>query len=427
MMDEIIEGYCCQGEWKTAANGDYIFAHKDGREFFLKRFQEPKYPEEGLSADFRDKKIKRCEQFSQERRKIIVALQQVSQGNGNILTPQEFFLNKPYYYQASLKSTQQEATISQIVKLPEEKRMLLIKTLCMDLMKIHSVKIVHGDLKPENILISRSQNGELICKLIDFDDSYFSQKPPLPADTMGTEEYWSPELAEYKVTEDTSLASNITCQSDIFALGLILHEYCTGKMPDTPGGGNAYEYVYEGGILTADKSIKSEKLQSLINSMLLYDPDKRPTSKQIVEQLTGMKKNYYIVDVESTQGGLALVNGKPFLKVTQEDALKFSAEPSKGYRFAYWEYNGIRKEDPVIQIRAVEDLSVKAFFEKIAEEEANDFASLIPLEDDKIKVVFLDNTTRVIDKSTAKYSDGFKEESKCGIGHAMNAIMKIHA
>lgn len=46
----------------------------------------------------------------------------------------------------------------------------------------------------------------------------------------------------------------------------------------------------------------------------------------------------------------------------------------------------IRKEDPVIQIRAVEDLSVKAFFEKIAEEEANDFASLIPLEDDKIKV-----------------------------------------
>ena len=402
MMDEIIEGYCCQGEWKTAANGDYIFAHKDGREFFLKRFQEPKYPEEGLSADFRDKKIKRCEQFSQERRKIIVALQQVSQGNGNILTPQEFFLNKPYYYQASLKSTQQEATISQIVKLPEEKRMLLIKTLCMDLMKIHSVKIVHGDLKPENILISRSQNGELICKLIDFDDSYFSQKPPLPADTMGTEEYWSPELAEYKVTEATSLASNITCQSDIFALGLILHEYCTGKMPDTPGGGNAYEYVYEGGILTADKSIKSEKLQSLINSMLLYDPDKRPTSKQIVEQLTGMKKNYYIVDVESTQGGLALVNGKPFLKVTQEDALKFSAEPSKGYRFAYWEYNGIRKEDPVIQIRAVEDLSVKAFFEKIAEEEANDFASLIPLEDDKIKVVFLDNTTQVIDKATAK-------------------------
>lgn len=402
MMDEIIEGYCCQGEWKTAANGDYIFAHKDGREFFLKRFQEPKYPEEGLSADFRDKKIKRCEQFSQERRKIIVALQQVSQGNGNILTPQEFFLNKPYYYQASLKSTQQEATISQIVKLPEEKRMLLIKTLCMDLMKIHSVKIVHGDLKPENILISRSQNGELICKLIDFDDSYFSQKPPLPADTMGTEEYWSPELAEYKVTEDTSLASNITCQSDIFALGLILHEYCTGKMPDTPGGGNAYEYVYEGGILTADKSIKSEKLQSLINSMLLYDPDKRPTSKQIVEQLTGMKKNYYIVDVESTQGGLALVNGKPFLKVTQEDALKFSAEPSKGYRFAYWEYNGIRKEDPVIQIRAVEDLSVKAFFEKIAEEEANDFASLIPLENDKIKVVFLDNTTQVIDTATAK-------------------------
>lgn len=402
MMDEIIEGYCCQGEWKTAANGDYIFAQKDGREFFLKRFQEPKYPEEGLSSDFRDKKIKRCEQFSQERRKIIVALQQVSQGNGNIMTPQEFFLNKPYYYQASLKSTQQEATISQIVKLTEEKRMLLIKTLCMDLMKIHSVKIVHGDLKPENILISRSQNGELICKLIDFDDSYFSQKPPLPADTMGTEEYWSPELAEYKVTEDTSLASNITCQSDIFALGLILHEYCTGKMPDTHGGGNAYEYVYEGGILTADKSIKSEKLRSLINSMLLYDPDKRPTSKQIVEQLTGMKKNYYIVDVESTQGGLALVNGKPFLKVTQEDALKFSAEPSKGYRFAYWEYNGIRKEDPVIQIRAVEDLSVKAFFEKIAEEEANDFASLIPLEDDKIKVVFLDNTTQVIDKATAK-------------------------
>ncbi len=402
MMDEIIEGYCCQGEWKTAANGDYIFAQKDGREFFLKRFQEPKYPEEGLSSDFRDKKIKRCEQFSQERRKIIVALQQVSQGNGNIMTPQEFFLNKPYYYQASLKSTQQEATISQIVKLTEEKRMLLIKTLCMDLMKIHSVKIVHGDLKPENILISRSQNGELICKLIDFDDSYFSQKPPLPADTMGTEEYWSPELAEYKVTEDTSLAFNITCQSDIFALGLILHEYCTGKMPDTPGGGNAYEYVYEGGILTADKSIKSEKLRSLINSMLLYDPDKRPTSKQIVEQLTGMKKNYYIVDVESTQGGLALVNGKPFLKVTQEDALKFSAEPSKGYRFAYWEYNGIRKEDPVIQIRAVEDLSVKAFFEKIAEEEANDFASLIPLEDDKIKVVFLDNTTQVIDKATAK-------------------------
>lgn len=401
-MDEIIEGYCCQGEWKTAANGDYIFAQKDGKEFFLKRFQEPKYPEESLSAEFRDKKIQRCEQFSRERRKIIVALQQVSMGNGNILTPQEFFLSKPYYYQASLKSTEREATLSQIVNLSEEKRMLLIKTLCMDLMKIHSVNIVHGDLKPENILISRSKNGELICKLIDFDDSYFSQNPPLPADTMGTEEYWSPELAEYKVTEDTSLASNITCQSDIFALGLILHEYCTGKMPDTHGGGNAYEYVYEGGILTADKSIKSEKLRNLINSMLLYDPGKRPTSKQIIEQLTGIQKKYYVVDVESTQGGIALVNGKPFLKAMPNDVLKFSAEPSRGYRFLYWKYSDIQNTDAIVQINATEDLSVKAFFERVDEGEANDFANFIPLENDKIKVVFLDNTTQVIDKATAK-------------------------
>lgn len=402
MMAEIIEGYHCQGNWQTAANGDYIFAQKNGREFFLKRFQEPKYPEESLSEEFRDKKIQRCEQFSRERRKIIVALQKVSMGNGNILTPQEFFLSKPYYYQASLKSSEQEATISEIVKLPEEKRMLLIKTLCMDLMKIHSVKIVHGDLKPDNILISRSKSGELICKLIDFDDSYFSQHPPLPGDTMGTEEYWSPELAEYKVTEDVSLASKITCQSDVFALGLILHEYCTGKLPDTHGGGNAYEYVYEGGILTADKSIKSEKLRKLINSMLLFEPSERPTSQEIVEQLTGIQKNYYIVDVESTQGGIALVNEKPFLKVTEKDILNFSAEPIKGYRFLYWECNGIQKEETAFRTRATQDLSVKAFFEKIEESEDDDFVMLIPLENDKLEAVFPDNTTQILDTATAK-------------------------
>lgn len=85
---------------------------------------------------------------------------------------------------------------------------------------LHAHGVVHGDLKPENILIN--EHGQV--KVIDFGIATVlsDDKQEMPARFLGTPIYMSPELGIDR--------SNLSFQSDIFALGIIAYELAIGKI-----------------------------------------------------------------------------------------------------------------------------------------------------------------------------------------------------
>ena len=96
------------------------------------------------------------------------------------------------------------------------------------LAEAHKLGIVHRDLKPQNIMIDKEGNA----KIMDFGIARSLQTQGLTGENaiIGTPEYMSPEQVEGRGTDP---------RSDIYALGAILFEMLTGRVPfesDTPLG-----------------------------------------------------------------------------------------------------------------------------------------------------------------------------------------------
>jgi serine/threonine protein kinase len=87
---------------------------------------------------------------------------------------------------------------------------------------LHDEDTIHLDLKPDNILIS--DTGEL--KLIDFGLAHHSKYPDLLAEEMRKGVGSAPYIAPEQV-----LGIRNDWRSDIFAIGVILYEMLTGKLP----------------------------------------------------------------------------------------------------------------------------------------------------------------------------------------------------
>jgi eukaryotic-like serine/threonine-protein kinase len=89
---------------------------------------------------------------------------------------------------------------------------------------IHENGVVHRDLKPENVMVDSQDN----VKLIDFGIAGDSAARRLTyaniTATLGTPNYISPEQVKGKRGDG---------RSDIFAVGVMLYEMLTGKMPFT--------------------------------------------------------------------------------------------------------------------------------------------------------------------------------------------------
>jgi serine/threonine protein kinase len=93
----------------------------------------------------------------------------------------------------------------------------------------HGLGIVHRDLKPENIFLARRPNGGHIVKVLDFgiskhvEHSNLSPSITQASSTLGSPHYMSPEQVR--------AAKCVDERADIWAIGVILYELVSGRLP----------------------------------------------------------------------------------------------------------------------------------------------------------------------------------------------------
>lgn len=285
--NENIGGYIILQDFIVAGGMSKIsFAQKGGVEYFIKEFLSPKYPIDGSpgSPTTIARKRKRCDEFELHHKKLNEAIGSKCAFGGNLVYAVDFFRYRTSYYKVTEKIDVASLSIMDISKLPLKKILIILKTVTHSLKILHDLNIVHGDLKPDNILIKKTKTGGYTTKLIDFDNSYFSQQPPQDKEeVVGTPEYYSPELAFYiKDGETEEDRKSLTIQSDIFALGLIFCEFLTGRKVIYP---EKYTYLWEA--VNAKEELlfkggaKTKKLNELLRLMLSHTPNDRPTIAEV--------------------------------------------------------------------------------------------------------------------------------------------------
>lgn len=102
----------------------------------------------------------------------------------------------------------------------------ILKGILSGLTELHRNRIIHRDIKPANILLKKEEDGSLTAKVADFgisktfsSDNTHSQLSGI----IGTYEYMSPEQL---ITH-----GNISPQSDIWAIGVLMYQLFTGVPP----------------------------------------------------------------------------------------------------------------------------------------------------------------------------------------------------
>jgi serine/threonine-protein kinase len=113
-------------------------------------------------------------------------------------------------------------------RLAPERFLPILAQVCDGLGAVHAAGFVHRDLKPENIcLVSRDDRRDVV-KLLDFGlVKALRADVVLPTATregtfMGSPAYTSPEQAQGQPVDH---------RTDIYAIGIMLHELVTGQLP----------------------------------------------------------------------------------------------------------------------------------------------------------------------------------------------------
>ncbi len=158
----------------------------------------------------------------------------------------------------------------------------ITEAVCSGLEAAHKLGVVHRDLKPANILLAT--DGAI--KLMDFGLA----KPKQGDDdltqsgaTVGSFRYMAPEQI---------LNQPIDARTDLYALGILMYQMTTGKLPFNASaeGGGEFEIMEKQVRYNPEPPHKlnptlSPAMSDLIMALLAKDPDERPASCESVHKM----------------------------------------------------------------------------------------------------------------------------------------------
>lgn len=179
----------------------------------------------------------------------------------------------PYFVMPYIKSVALETVLPRTDVNLSRKLDILIQ-LCSALAYAHRNGIVHRDLKPANVLVDYDGRAYLM----DFGIAgYFTankgNKQSTTEMVMGTDAYMAPEQREG--------ISNTSHLSDIYSLGVLIHEFIYGV---TPVQATRLTYQMFESNPTVGKFTLSNKISTLIEQCIQPMPAQRPVSVELIRQ-----------------------------------------------------------------------------------------------------------------------------------------------
>ena len=172
--------------------------------------------------------------------------------------------------------------------------------ICLALKHVHDRKVLHRDLKCQNIFLTKTN----IIKLGDFGIARVLSSTRENARTMvGTPYYLSPEIINGKA---------YSFKSDIWSLGVVLYELCALKPPFDASSLPFLAMKIVKGQYNPIPSVYSKDLKNLVASLLQLDPNKRPTTNQILKMpiIQERIKNFLSESVRITEFSHTILHNK---------------------------------------------------------------------------------------------------------------------
>jgi serine/threonine protein kinase len=168
-------------------------------------------------------------------------------------------------------------------RLPVSEAIWITRQIAQALGALHHANFLHSDIKPDNLRII--DDGVAILT-----DLGLAHRPGENAAflrdgyVLGTANYLAPELCDDLPCEELS--------SDIFSLGVTLFEMLTGQLPYPPGSlrqtFRRHRCDPPADIRQHNSSLPSPLIQ-LIERMLAQEPEDRPRTSNVVQQLVKLE------------------------------------------------------------------------------------------------------------------------------------------
>jgi len=154
----------------------------------------------------------------------------------------------------------------------EEQAITWFLQMALALKHIHSRHILHRDLKTQNIFLTAK--GEV--KIGDFGIARILQHTyDLVKTAIGTPYYLSPEICQEKPYNQ---------KSDIWSLGCILYELLTLRHAFDANSMKGLVLKILRGVYPPISTTYSEDIRNLVGELLIKDPNKRPSIRQILDK-----------------------------------------------------------------------------------------------------------------------------------------------
>ena len=176
--------------------------------------------------------------------------------------------------------------------LPPERALRVAGQVASALAEAHEKGVIHRDLKPDNVMLAEVGGRRDHAKVVDFGIAKLrgaGGRITRTGTTIGTPAYLSPEAAEGK--------TELTPAVDLYALGCLLFECLTGRVPFPGDDPVSVAMAQMSAPVPTFESVRAglsvpHEVESLVRSLLEKDPDSRPASAEVLLEHLGTLREH---------------------------------------------------------------------------------------------------------------------------------------